>query len=104
MIIINKKRIQIIIAGLLIAIFAFSFQIAGNTTKEQNQEKQNTVQTTATPVSGRTVVIDAGHGVPDEGAQSSTRYNRSTNKFENCSKITKFIGSKWKHSHFNTFR
>lgn len=68
MIIINKKRIQIIIAGLLIAIFAFSFQIAGNTTKEQNQEKQNTVQTTATPVSGRTVVIDAGHGVPEKGS------------------------------------
>ena len=66
MIIINKKRIQIIIAGLLLAIFAFSFQIAGNTTKEQIQENQNTVQTTATPVSGRTIVIDAGHGIPDE--------------------------------------
>ena len=58
MIIINKKRIQIIVACLMIAIFAFSFQIAGNSVKE---EQQNVIQTTATPVSGRTVVIDAGH-------------------------------------------
>lgn len=66
MIIINKKRIQIIITCVLIALFAFSFQIAGNNTKEQKQEQQNAIPTTATPVSGRTVVIDAGHGVPDE--------------------------------------
>ena len=77
MIIINTKRIQIIVAGLLLAIFAFSFQIAGNSKKGQKQEQQNVIPTTATPVSGRTVVIDAGHGVPDEGAESSRRNNRS---------------------------
>ena len=96
MIIINKKRIQIIISCVLIAVFAFSFQIA-NQTKEGNgkEEKQEnsvkTMQTTATPVSGKTIVIDAGHGVPDEGAQSSNRYDRSTNEFENCFKVAKFI-------------
>ena len=65
MIVINKKRIQIIIAGVLIALFAFSFQIA-STPKETNEEKQNTIATTATPVSGKTIVIDAGHGVPEK--------------------------------------
>ena len=30
-----------------------------------------TVETVALPVSNKTIVIDAGHGVPDEGAQSS---------------------------------
>ena len=71
MIVINKKRIQIIISCIIIAIFAFSFQIA-STPKEAEEKTLNTIPTTATPVSGKTIVIDAGHGIPDEGAQSST--------------------------------
>lgn len=74
MIVIHKKRLQIIIACLFIGVFAFYFQIA-NTQKQlaedNNEILQNTMQTTATPVSGKTIVVDAGHGVPDEGAESS---------------------------------
>ncbi len=64
MIVIRKKRLQIIVVCLLISIFAFSFQIANQ--KETNQLNNTIKQTTATPVSGKTVVIDAGHGKPDE--------------------------------------
>lgn len=71
MIIISKKRIQIIVSCLVIAILVFMFQMANtknefeeNSTLEQSQ--QDTVLTTATPVSGKTIVVDAGHGVPDE--------------------------------------
>lgn len=64
MIIIHKKRIKIIISCILIAVFAFSFQIASKQTSKD--QEQNTIETTATPVSGKTIVIDAGHGVPDE--------------------------------------
>lgn len=73
MLVINKKRIKIITTGVLIALFAFTFQIAKKEVSTQtNKEVANneTVQTTATPASGKTVVLDAGHGVPDEGAQS----------------------------------
>ena len=77
MIVISKKRIQIIMSCVLIAVFAFTFQIANQQDKAngmmQQNEQQNTIATTATPVSGKTIVIDAGHGVPDEGAQSSNR-------------------------------
>lgn len=66
MIVINKKRIQIIASCLLIALFAFSFQIA-NENKQEDKNIKKTVETTSTPVSGKTVVLDAGHGVPDEG-------------------------------------
>lgn len=64
MIVINKKRIQIILSCVLIAVFAFSFQIANNQKEavaKANTEvqQQNTVTTTATPVSGKTIVIDA---------------------------------------------
>lgn len=66
--IINKKRIEIILSGILIAIFAFTFQIGNMGSK--SKEMENTTETVATPVSGRTIVLDAGHGIPDEGAQS----------------------------------
>lgn len=75
MIIINRKRIQLILLCLLIGTFAFSFQVANDQNKiMENTEKkqQTTIPTTATPVSGRTIVIDAGHGVPDEGAESNS--------------------------------
>ncbi len=60
MIVINKKRIQIVTSCILIGVLAFSFKIA-NTQKqtEQNIEKSNTMETTSTPVSGKTVVVDA---------------------------------------------
>ena len=73
MVIINKKRIQIIMACIFISLFAFSIQMSQtqNNTQRTNSSN-NLVETTSTPVSGKTIVIDAGHGVPDEGAQSST--------------------------------
>lgn len=68
MIVLNKKRIMIVIGTVIIAMFAFIFQTASS---------NKTVQTVALPVSNKVIVIDAGHGKPDEGAQSSNRYNRS---------------------------
>ena len=68
MLVINKKRIKIITTCILIGILAFSFKIAKTGEQnEQNVEKDNnTIETTATPVSGKTIIVDAGHGVPDE--------------------------------------
>lgn len=74
MVVINKKRIEIIISCVIIALFTFSIQIANDKKIDNNGETNNSskiIETTATPVSGKTVVLDAGHGVPDEGAQSS---------------------------------
>lgn len=70
MIILNKKRVIIIMSLIVIATFAFTFQTA---------KVNDTVQTVALPVSNKVIVIDAGHGIPDEGAQSSNRNNRSGN-------------------------
>lgn len=58
MIILNKKRLLAMISMVCVAIFAFSFQIA---------KEEKTVATIALPVSNKVIVIDAGHGVPDEG-------------------------------------
>lgn len=60
MIVINKKRISIITICLLLGIFAYSYQGTKIDLDEEIQE------TTSTPVSGKVIVVDAGHGVPDE--------------------------------------
>lgn len=65
MLIITGKRIKIILVCIFIAMFAFSFQIA--TTKKEdnlNTNTQNALPTTATPVSGKTVVVDARSRCP----------------------------------------
>ncbi len=61
MIIITKKRVQIIISCIILAVCVFSFKIAKNpeTNYVDQLEKQKTQETVATPVSGKTIVVDA---------------------------------------------
>ena len=65
MIILNKKRLTLILSGIFLSVFVFILTTG-------NAEEQNKyISTVSLPASGKTIVIDAGHGVPDEGAQSS---------------------------------
>ena len=64
MLMVSKKRIKIMASCILIALFTFSFQIASQ--NKQTNETEKMIETTSTPVSGKKVVLDAGHGVPDE--------------------------------------
>lgn len=67
MIVLNKKRITVIVLGVFIAIFAFIF----------TTDRQEIVPTVSLPVSGKTIVIDAGHGKPDEGNYLLTLINNN---------------------------
>lgn len=62
MLVLSKKRITIIMLSVFVSVFVFLF----------STEMQITVPTVSLPVSGKTIVVDAGHGKPDEGAESST--------------------------------
>lgn len=64
MIVLSKKRIMIVASVIMVALFTFVIQT--------NTKNTNVVQTVALPVSNKVIVLDAGHGKPDEGAQSST--------------------------------
>lgn len=75
MIILSKKRFGIITTILLISLFVFVFQVASS---------KQTVQTVSLPVSNKVIILDAGHGKPDEGAQSSN----GTTEAETNLKIT----------------
>ena len=60
MYVIKRKRICLILIALLLGIFAYSYENQKINIDEQTQS------TTATPVSGKVIVVDAGHGIPDE--------------------------------------
>lgn len=59
MIVLNKKRLIIITMCVFISIFACIL----STTKESSEE---VVSVVSLPVSGKTIILDAGHGIPDE--------------------------------------
>ena len=67
MLIFNQKRIITIFLMVFVSLFAFSFKIANN----NMLNKEITTETVALPVTNRVIVIDAGHGTPDEGAESN---------------------------------
>lgn len=61
MIVLNKKTIRIFV----LSIFGITLGLSVIT------DRKEAVPTVSLPVSGKTIVIDAGHGKPDEGAESS---------------------------------
>lgn len=54
MIILSKKRITIILTCVLVGIFTFLLQVSP-------KEEGGVIPTVTLPVSGKTIVIDAGH-------------------------------------------
>ena len=60
MIIINKKRITLIITSIFLAIFIFVF------TTDNVKENKDYISTVSLPVSEKVIIVDAGHGKPDE--------------------------------------
>ena len=58
MIVLNKKTIRIFVFSIFIFALGFAFI----------SDQKESVPTVSLPVSGKTIVIDAGHGKPDEGA------------------------------------
>ncbi len=69
MVVLNKKRISIMLLIILVGIFTFSYHTAdkGMEGELQSQNQEQNKYVTTTPVSNKVVVLDAGHGVPDEG-------------------------------------
>lgn len=68
MIILSKKRISIVLGCVLVGIFTFMLQSSRIPEKE-------TIETVTLPVSGKTIIVDAGHGVPDERSRKLKRNN-----------------------------
>ena len=60
MVIISKKRLSLILSLVLLSVCSF---IIGN---NRESELLESVPTVALPVSNKVIILDAGHGKPDE--------------------------------------
>lgn len=56
MIILRKKRITLIVLSVFVSMLVFTLV----------NDRKDIVSTVSLPVSGKTIVLDAGHGKPDE--------------------------------------
>lgn len=63
MLILSKKKILTILLGVFVFLFAISFII----TESDLENREEIIETVSTPVSNKVVIVDAGHGTPDEG-------------------------------------
>mgnify|MGYP001036040720 FL=1 len=57
MVVINKKRIMVMLSIILVGIFTFDIQASINANK--------VIETVAVPVTSKVIVLDAGHGGED---------------------------------------
>ena len=57
MIVLTKKKIRIFVLSVFVIALSFAFI----------SDKKDSIPTVSLPVSGKTIVIDAGHGKPDAG-------------------------------------
>lgn len=64
MYVLRKKQILFMFCCIFVAMFTYAAQTSIERTT-------NATQVVALPVTNKVIVVDAGHGVPDEGAESS---------------------------------
>lgn len=63
MVILKRKRLLLTVNLIILALFACIYSISAH---------EKTLETVALPVSNKIIILDAGHGNPDEGAQSNS--------------------------------
>lgn len=66
MLILKRKRITVMMCMVFVSLYAFSFKIAN----EDITLNKKSIETVSTPVTNKVIIVDAGHGTPDEGAES----------------------------------
>ena len=83
MLILKRKRIIVMMCMFFLALYAFSFKIAN----EELIINKKTIETVSTSVTDKIVIIDAGHGTPDEGGSLLHQVKNRSNYFfikNNC--------------------
>lgn len=78
----NKLKRMVIISMMIIVSITYVNAM------KKNREIGEAVQVTTLPVSGKVVILDAGHGTPDERGREQEWNYRSTNQFKDCIKDT----------------
>jgi N-acetylmuramoyl-L-alanine amidase len=87
MFIINKKKILFIEISLIIGI-VFSVMVTLNDNYKNNEDA---TAVSSTPVTQHTVVLDAGHGTPDEGAENADGLTEAETNLKIVLKLQKIL-------------
>ena len=75
MVVLNGRKILFVLG--IITMFVFTYVVTIANTNNVSKNNNESIATVALPVNNKVIIIDAGDGVPDEGAESSTRNYRS---------------------------
>lgn len=62
MIVLKKKRLLLV--SLLCCLSVFTFLLSSNI--NENKKAEQSVETVSLPITNKVIVLDAGHGKPDE--------------------------------------
>lgn len=68
MLFVSRKRIYLMAIAIVTSLFMYAIHVGAD---DAVQPYTNAISTSSLPVSNKVIVLDAGHGKPDEGAQSS---------------------------------
>lgn len=82
MILLQRKRMMIIIGAIFVSIFSY---LLGSS------HMYETVETVSLPVSGKTVILDAGHGGEDQGAESANGITEAETNLKITLKVQKLL-------------
>lgn len=82
MILLQRKRMMIIIGAIFVSIFSY---LLGSS------HMYETVETVSLPVSGKTVILDAGHGGEDQGAESANGITEAQTNLKITLKVQKLL-------------
>ena len=61
MLVLSGKKISNVLLGVFVLLLLVTI------TLDSKSESEEYISTVSLPVSGKVVVVDAGHGIPDEG-------------------------------------
>lgn len=81
MILLNRKRLLFVIGAIFLSLIIPVSAVINN----------NTVETVALPTNNKVIIIDAGHGKPDEGAASSNGVTESAINLQISLKVKKLL-------------
>lgn len=82
MILLNKKKILFLLSCITLSVIFFNFSAT-----------PATIETSSTPVSNHVVILDAGHGLPDGGAEASDGTYESNINLSIVEKLQKLLES-----------
>lgn len=77
-----RKRLEVILIATIVCVAVISIKA---------NEKENTIDTAVSPVSGKTVILDAGHGGADGGAVGSNGITEAELNLQITLKVQKLL-------------